>query len=97
MTANLRSNLPVLVAEVDHRVRTDAGRPLGHRGYIQRLTPSQLEWAEETRAWAAWARLVVAGVEQGTPERFDVYPTKEEALAHAKYAASVAPQPRKES
>jgi hypothetical protein len=77
---------PKIVKTVDHRVRSEKGRTLGHVGLVQRRTTARMKKYGGKR-WAAWARRTVDGVATGSPERFETYDVESEALAHAIYAA----------
>jgi hypothetical protein len=82
---------PIVVCTVTHRKRFDEeNRQLGHVGMIQERKPEKLKLCG--KAFAAWAFLTRDGIPSVYPERFETYDTREEAIAHAEYAASRKPR-----
>jgi hypothetical protein len=81
---------PTIVAKTTHRTSNSHGQRFGHVGYVQRRTTEKMARYGGKR-FASWARLTVEGIETGCAERFETYDHEAEAVAHARYAASVTP------
>jgi hypothetical protein len=82
--------VPAVVCTVTHRTFDKKNRKYGHVGIVQYRPPEKVK-ANGGKAYASWAYLTLDGVPTNRPERFESFDTEEEAVAHAKYAASRAP------
>lgn len=75
------------ICEVKHRGKDERGRVVAHIGYIKRRTPEECS-RYGGRPFAGFAIRLLDGVASGGAERFDTYDSADEAIGHARYAAS---------